>query len=421
MNAGAYGHGMEGRSTAEDFRGKRRVEEEFRGNRADEDFREDFRGNRRSGEDFREEFRGNRRVEERKDDSRVHAVEDRMDHRGALRAEIPQAPRSSANDATGPAKGDVRSNVGAGVQGLQTNITSTATNTPREYPSTPVGHNRPDTNTHEYRTERPGQSSSPFLMNGLAYGPYQPGRPEGSYGGREDESSRGGESTENGRSQELEDANSAGGAMNSNDDANASALKRARLVWTPQLHKRFVEAVGHLGIKNAVPKTIMQLMNVEGLTRENVASHLQKYRLYLKRIQGLSNDGPSASDHLFASTPIPPGIMPPGIIPPGMSPHFKLGSGSQRDDGGDPFTTPIIPMPFQGLVRPGPFGAYDHMPYGSMAGGYMQQAAVPEHREVVPENDSRSQASHSRNNSHQNHQNQPSSSSQCVLPLFPTN
>ncbi|KAI5390460.1 hypothetical protein KIW84_075681 [Lathyrus oleraceus] len=49
----------------------------------------------------------------------------------------------------------------------------------------------------------------------------------------------------------------------------------------------------------------MQLMNVEGLTRENVASHLQKYRLYLKRMQGLSNDAPSSSDHLFASTPVP--------------------------------------------------------------------------------------------------------------------
>ncbi|KAL9267025.1 Transcription factor BOA-like protein [Drosera capensis] len=61
-----------------------------------------------------------------------------------------------------------------------------------------------------------------------------------------------------------------------------------RLVWTPQLHKRFVDVVGHIGIKNTVPKTIMQMMNVEGLTRENVASHLQKYRLYLKRMQGLS-------------------------------------------------------------------------------------------------------------------------------------
>ena len=55
-------------------------------------------------------------------------------------------------------------------------------------------------------------------------------------------------------------------------------------MWTPQLHRRLVDAVQHLGINAAVPKTIMQLMNVEGLTRENVASHLQKYRLYLKRL-----------------------------------------------------------------------------------------------------------------------------------------
>ena len=40
------------------------------------------------------------------------------------------------------------------------------------------------------------------------------------------------------------------------------------------------------GVKKAVPKTILQLMNVEGMTRENVASHLQKYRLYLKRLAG---------------------------------------------------------------------------------------------------------------------------------------
>jgi hypothetical protein len=33
-----------------------------------------------------------------------------------------------------------------------------------------------------------------------------------------------------------------------------------------------------------MPKPIMKLMQVEGLTRENVASHLQKYRLYLKRM-----------------------------------------------------------------------------------------------------------------------------------------
>lgn len=33
-------------------------------------------------------------------------------------------------------------------------------------------------------------------------------------------------------------------------------------------------------------------MNVEGLTRENVASHLQKYRLYLKRTSNPSTPWP---------------------------------------------------------------------------------------------------------------------------------
>lgn len=70
-----------------------------------------------------------------------------------------------------------------------------------------------------------------------------------------------------------------------------SSSKRPRLVWTPQLHKRFVDVVAHLGLKNAVPKTIMRLMNVDGLTRENVASHLQKYRLYVNRIQDGSHRG----------------------------------------------------------------------------------------------------------------------------------
>ncbi|KAM0953505.1 putative transcription factor MYB-HB-like family [Dioscorea sansibarensis] len=102
---------------------------------------------------------------------------------------------------------------------------------------------------------------------------------------------------------------------NSADEHSARTLKRPRLVWTPQLHKRFVDVVAHLGIKNAVPKTIMQLMNVEGLTRENVASHLQKYRLYLKRMQGLSNEGPSSSDHLFASTPVPQSLREQQPVP----------------------------------------------------------------------------------------------------------
>ncbi|XP_047331692.1 transcription factor PCL1-like [Impatiens glandulifera] len=86
-----------------------------------------------------------------------------------------------------------------------------------------------------------------------------------------------------------------------------SIIVRSRLVWTSELHRSFVDAVAHLGIKDAVPKTIMKLMNVKSLTHKNVSSHLQKYRLYMIKMDGLSNkmkglsiDGSSTLDHLFA-------------------------------------------------------------------------------------------------------------------------
>lgn len=71
---------------------------------------------------------------------------------------------------------------------------------------------------------------------------------------------------------------------------------KPRLVWTQELHNRFINAVNHLGVKNAVPKSILQLMNVEGMTRENVASHLQKYRLYLKKLAGVAANAPIPQD-----------------------------------------------------------------------------------------------------------------------------
>lgn len=71
-----------------------------------------------------------------------------------------------------------------------------------------------------------------------------------------------------------------------NDDP--AAAKKPRVVWSVELHQQFVSAVNHLGIDKAVPKRILELMNVPGLTRENVASHLQKFRLYLKRLSGVS-------------------------------------------------------------------------------------------------------------------------------------
>ncbi|KAK7357731.1 hypothetical protein VNO80_17027 [Phaseolus coccineus] len=55
-------------------------------------------------------------------------------------------------------------------------------------------------------------------------------------------------------------------------------------VWTPELHKKFIEAVQELGENIARPKQILVRMNVGEpyLTVRQVASHLQKYRLRLK-------------------------------------------------------------------------------------------------------------------------------------------
>lgn len=192
---------------------------------------------------------------------------------------------------------------------------------------------------------------------------------QGRYGGMEAGSESKGASLDKSRKvadNESEDVDSTDGP----EGSAARTLKRPRLVWTPQLHKRFVDAVGHLGIKNAVPKTIMQLMNVEGLTRENVASHLQKYRLYLKRMQGLSTEGPSATDPLFASTPLPPNLTSPHMF---SNHHHPRG----ENGGSGPFSPPVAPIPrAQGSLPPGVmgpgamglgalhhFGGFEHHPF----------------------------------------------------------
>ncbi|KAK4423909.1 Two-component response regulator ORR26 [Sesamum alatum] len=77
-------------------------------------------------------------------------------------------------------------------------------------------------------------------------------------------------------------------ADNKHDDrvcGDPSSVKKARVVWTVDLHQKFVKAVNQIGFEKVGPKKILDLMGVPWLTRENVASHLQKYRLYLSRLQ----------------------------------------------------------------------------------------------------------------------------------------
>ncbi|KAL5743719.1 hypothetical protein ACOSQ2_026835 [Xanthoceras sorbifolium] len=65
---------------------------------------------------------------------------------------------------------------------------------------------------------------------------------------------------------------------------NSIAPKKSKVVWTNSLHNRFLQAIRYITLEKAVPKNVLQFMNVPELTRKNVASHLQKYRIFLKRL-----------------------------------------------------------------------------------------------------------------------------------------
>lgn len=69
-----------------------------------------------------------------------------------------------------------------------------------------------------------------------------------------------------------------------NNITSSQAQRKARRCWSPDLHRRFVNALQMLGGSQvATPKQIRELMKVDGLTNDEVKSHLQKYRLHTRR------------------------------------------------------------------------------------------------------------------------------------------
>ncbi|KAJ6853642.1 myb family transcription factor EFM-like [Iris pallida] len=63
-----------------------------------------------------------------------------------------------------------------------------------------------------------------------------------------------------------------------------SSQRKARRCWSQELHRRFLNVLDQLGGSHAAtPKQIRDLMKVDGLTNDEVKSHLQKYRLHTRR------------------------------------------------------------------------------------------------------------------------------------------
>ncbi|CAA2997238.1 two-component response regulator ARR2-like isoform X1 [Olea europaea subsp. europaea] len=109
---------------------------------------------------------------------------------------------------------------------------------------------------------------------------------------------------------------------------DTSILKKPRVVWSNDLHQQFVNAVHQLGIEKAVPKKILELMNVPGLTREKVASHLQKFRLYLRKASqhqsGHSNAFMGPPDSSFGAISSTDGLSRQPLTATGQIPSQSL-------------------------------------------------------------------------------------------------
>ncbi|WOL01150.1 Myb family transcription factor EFM-like [Canna indica] len=89
--------------------------------------------------------------------------------------------------------------------------------------------------------------------------------------------------------------------------------RKTRRCWSPELHRRFLNSLQELGGSHlATPKQIRELMKVDGLTNDEVKSHLQKYRLHTRRPP--SPAGQSSS--INSSLPAPQFVLVGGILVP---------------------------------------------------------------------------------------------------------
>nr|QSD99675.1 MYB family transcription factor [Melilotus albus] len=76
--------------------------------------------------------------------------------------------------------------------------------------------------------------------------------------------------------------------------------RKQRRCWSQELHKRFLHALQQLGGSNsATPKQIRELMKVDGLTNDEVKSHLQKFRLHTRRSPVIHNNTNSQTAPMF--------------------------------------------------------------------------------------------------------------------------
>ncbi|TVU21220.1 hypothetical protein EJB05_30845 [Eragrostis curvula] len=197
----------------------------------------------------------------------------------------------------------------------------------------------------------------------------------------------------NGKRPRTPAASSGGGGHDVTEVQQQTNGKRPRLVWTTELHEMFVRACRSLD-REVVPKKILEAMKVNGLTRENVASHLQKYRQNLQgrgpatRRRGVNGgNGTVTMQHAAAPASLQPAfpqVQPPvaAAFPQAPSPSPTMIPPPTPPQG--PFAAPNTPQPQMGHVQfvqalPVPALVHRHQRRPDVP-VLMQAPAVPPHQ-----------------------------------------
>ncbi|KAL0757627.1 hypothetical protein Bca101_095295 [Brassica carinata] len=91
-----------------------------------------------------------------------------------------------------------------------------------------------------------------------------------------------------------------GGGEGRRKEADKDGGRKQRRCWSSQLHRRFLNALQHLGGPHvATPKQIREFMKVDGLTNDEVKSHLQT-------TGGATNSSTTTTTGIYGAMAAPP-------------------------------------------------------------------------------------------------------------------
>ncbi|XP_019180082.1 PREDICTED: myb family transcription factor EFM-like [Ipomoea nil] len=123
-----------------------------------------------------------------------------------------------------------------------------------------------------------------------------------------------------------------GGGGSKKEEKETQSQRKQRRCWSPELHRRFLQALQQLGGSHvATPKQIRELMKVDGLTNDEVKSHLQKYRLHTRRpTPSIRNNGSQQQGPQFVVVGgiwVPPPEYAAAMAPPPTSGEAATSNG----------------------------------------------------------------------------------------------